>query len=157
MYLKNNKAEYIKRLQAMLGIPQSGRIDGKMRNTVKTVQENAGIPQTGTVDYVTFLAIKNRRHQRELESELPVPIMPYEASDSITEINALLSTMINLYKPELRRPHGRVYGFDSIKAVRALREIYCLERSDEVDYMLMHRIKADLSSIRAICPRLKIE
>lgn len=149
MYRINDKSAYIKRLQKMLGLPEVGRLDARTRAAIKGIQEANGLAPSGLPDYGTHLLILEKYREAEMKRRFSFIIRPYEVSELMPEINNSLSRLINLYGFAVRHPHGIVYGYDSIKAVKMLRRVYCIAENENIDFLLMDRITREVLSMDA--------
>lgn len=147
MYFIQDKTAYIARLQRMLGLPQSGRIDKRTRTLIDEIKKEYGV-SSSEIDYKTFLAIKKYAYKRKIGSGFS-DIHPFEASVKMKEINLLLCALIRFYSISYRAPRGSVYGYDSQRIVKRLRQIYRISVSDSIDGELMYYINKDISSLNA--------
>ena len=126
MYSIYDKSAYITRLQAMLGIPKSGRLDRRTVDAIEKVKSSRGLTSTELVDYNVFLVIKEYAREQKIKSGA-TPFLPFESSEQIRGVNGMLGILVRHYLPLYRIPKGVVYGYDTQRAVTQLRKIYMLK------------------------------
>ena len=151
-YTIENKSAYIVALQRMLFIPQSGRLDKLTVEKLRQFKEMHGLVSEHLVDFQTFEMIK-AVHQKSRLIKSGGKLLPYEHSDEFYSVTKMLCAVITLYSLPLRPPKGAVYGYDAIRAVKRLREIYCLEAIEVIDGEFLHYLSRDFESINAMKKR----
>lgn len=146
MYQITDVTAAIKNVQKLLGVNQTGLYDNNTKEAVLNVQLLNQIEPTGKVDYKTFSAIYEDQ-VRKKNSEPPAPlarhIFPFvygDYDDNIDLINMLIKKVLSDYTYEGIYPRGSYFGDETLLAVRALRSIFLMEGSDELDYDLFERI-----------------
>lgn len=147
--LVKNKTVYILSLQRMLGIPQSGRLDRQTIQKIMDFKAEHGIRSSKLVDFQTFEAIKGV-YKGFQNAQADYEYTPHEYSDGFRTVAEMLSTAIGYYSLPLRRPKGGVYGYDAMRAVCRLREIYQLSAGKVIDGEFMHCLICDIRSINAM-------
>ncbi len=155
MYSITDTEEAIKQIQKMLGLNETGQYNKETEDTVSRHQSDNGLVVSGVVDYETFLSIvKDYRHSREIlyaNSNLLNPQFPYSKGDydsNVGYINAIIRDIFTEYRIETKPPQNDYYGLDTVEAVRALRDIFMLDMSDETDEILFNRMIKERNSLK---------
>ena len=147
MYYIADKRAYVLRLQRMLCVSPTGRLDDQTICAINEIKNKRNIVSKELVDYNTFIEIKksykNSRSKR-------VVFHKNDVSNDLTDINVLIAQAILRYSLPLRMPKGRVFGYDTCKAVKRLREIYALSDEEIIDVELIDMIRRDLLSFNAV-------
>ena len=146
MFHIKDKNSYIKVLQRMLSLPETGVINDRMRERIKFIQVNEGYAKTGVVDYET--------HSLIVEQSLSIPIatasqkrFPYKLGDfseDIIVINQNISLALAKYRYFEALPIGRGISSDTIKAAERLSEIFGTEFNGEISKELYDRILCEI-------------
>lgn len=144
-YQITDRRAYLQRLYTMLGIGGPARINRTFRERVKEIQSSAGTLADGIVDYMTFRLIVE-----QYKNPSSVKIHQYDGGDDILRLNTDIARLCTYYSLPVRRPRGRFFGVDSMRAAAYLRTIYRLPVSDSVDDRLLQAIRRDIRSINAI-------
>ena len=148
-YRVENRVAYIIALQRMLGITESGRLDSVTRAKIATFKNEHGIASDKMVDFETFVAIKVAYLKRLVACE-DASYAPYDYGQELRGICEMLRLVISYYSLPIRLPHGAVYGYDAIRAVRCLRAMYCLRDGEWIDGELIYYMERDIRSINAM-------
>ena len=147
MYYITNKNAFVSRIQRMLGITETGKIDSKTIELIRYIKTSKGLNEDVVVDYPTFLAIKEYANTRCYRNDFI--FHPLNVHDEIRQINIDISRLIKYYSIDCRIPRGFVYGYDTQKAVSRLRQIYLLKDVQAIDSELLYHIRRDLMSLYA--------
>ncbi len=148
MYFIEDKESYIKRIQKLLGVSQTGRLDKRTLSAIMSVKNKYEIPDMPLIDYQTFLAIKDFARKAKFNASGAL-YRPYDVSEQMRGINGMIGILVSHYSLLCRMPKGPVYGYDTQRAVARLREIYTLEGDNMIDGELLYYIKKDISSLNA--------
>lgn len=148
MYFIEDKQAYVSRIQKMLNIPQTGRIDRRTRGMIELIKKEYGISDDKLIGYSAFLAIKDYSRKKKMNASENL-IYPFDASEKIKGINGMLGLLITHYKLTARLPRGSVYGYDAQRAVMRLRKIYRLKDVNVIDGELLYYINKDILSLNA--------
>ncbi len=149
MYNITDKESYIRELQRLLGIRQSGRYDSVTRARVNDVRSNNGLAQDGTVDYETFVLILEEFRRSKPASSVYrdyLPITEGDVGEQVGYFNSIMAELLARYTKDIPRPKGRYFGRDSAGAVRYLRSVYALEGELSIDDRLADMLERDFLS-----------
>lgn len=150
MYYITDKASYIRELQRLLGIRQSGRYDNVTRARVNEIKVREGLSADGAVDYAVFLLILDEyRKQRGSQSIYSsyLPIKYGDIGEHVGYFNSLMTELLRGYSADVLKPRGRFFGKESIDAVRYFRTLYRIDPESEViDPRLADMLERDFSS-----------
>ena len=149
-YRQDDKASYIKHLQRMLGVAEIGFIN---KETVRAVQQIKRLypgADNILVDYCTFLAIQEMYRNRAIHTLYPFKHRYMDCNEEINGINQKIGIIIKFHKLRLRTPKGRVFGYDTLRAIKFLRQVYLLADDDTIDSELLYCIEKDYMSIIAM-------
>ena len=148
-YNIENKSAYIITLQKMLDIPLSGKLDGRTKERIEQFKNEHRITSDCRVDFRTFEMIKCNKAKCEHTCADDI-FLPYECSRRFRDVAEALCIVIEYYSLPLRLPKGDVYGYDAIRAVKRLREIYRLHFGDVIDGEFLYYLQRDIKSINAM-------
>lgn len=154
MYRIEDTVSAIKELQRLLGLSQTGNYDDTTKGAVVSIQKKYALPINGVTDYSTFKVIvdeyKNRNTNVWESNYLFAPKFPFikgDMGDNAGRINEALSTVLRNYRYEESLPRGKYVGSDTILAIRFLRKIFGMDKSDEIDERFMNRLILELDGI----------
>ena len=148
VYQLNDKKSYIKRLQRMFGISETGIYDERLKEKISAYQKSGGLEQTGIVDYLTFKALietdGKRRIAEKIKSDLPfLNNFPYTYGDigeGVCFLNSLISDIIQRNGLDLRKPRGKFYNNDTVNAVKSLRKATNSAEAEDIDELLLNKL-----------------
>ena len=154
MYRIEDDISAIKEVQRLLGLNETGRYDGKTRSAVLNIQRKHALDESGVTDYETFVAIVKEYRKRKDEiwdnGYLFSPSFPFkegELCDDAARINEALARVLKSYGYDGVIPHGKYIGTDTIYGVLFLREIFGIDKRDEIDAAFMNRLMLELRAI----------
>ena len=162
MYRISDKSSAIKQIQNFLRIIGSngifiaptGEYDENTAMAVKDYQESRGLEANGIVDYITFTQMYNEYasalSKKNLSNELKFPILPGEYSPVLTQINLILSSLMNYYGHTHWLRETNYYSKETSEAVKTLRQIYVMDDFDMIDEEFYKNIIRDHRSINII-------
>ena len=154
MYHIDDNISALKEVQRLLNINPTGVFDENTKKAVKKIQLNYSLNQADIIDYKTFNAILseyNKRKMQDIESDyLYNPTFPYargDMDDNVRLINDAIRLVLNDYVYEGTAPNGNYLNDNTITASNFLREIFKMDKSEQLDEIFINRLLLEKSAI----------
>ena len=163
MYRIDDRKSAVKEIQRYLmslaaenfRIVPSGVFDVRTREAVTSFQRRNGILESGVVDYETFNALyenfvlvdEKKKAMVGVGKTVDFPLSEGVMNDSMIDITNTMKGLLKHYRINPTFRVSRYFGKEVSEAVRALRKIYRMESSEEIDELFYGRMIKDLKLI----------
>lgn len=133
----------------------SGDFDTETRNAVELFQQEYGIDATGIVDRKTLDRMAYRfdlMHCLRLRdifnwfAKIEFPLALGDSGEFMTVINYALNRLVVKYRLDIRVKANWVFGKETLRASKELRQIYMLDESEVIDEEFFIRLFMDYRS-----------